>query len=664
MKTRIKSFGFLLFLTASSAWSQQPFQNAPPGVEEALRARVSEYFTLFGQGKFRQAEAFVTEESKETFYVMNKVRNMGFSIKRITFADDVKSAQVLATLLTMMPMMGSKPVPFPASTPWKLVDGVWYAHFPQPKPGEVIDTPFGPKTVTEPTMAPRMPIETAPRPSVKSVGKMFHLDRDAIEFPTSSPGPMTKTISIENRSRGKLTVRHLSKAIKGVDVMLTPAVIPPGETAALTFTYRPAVRQLRRKFSPRFLIKPIARHFVVKLRFKDRESAYQDQAGVRYGEAVMVTAEGRQSLDITDLTPGETYRVSARAKMIEGDEGEIYLAVQGGSRHAAVMSGPIQLAAGEERTFIADFAANSNARMRIDLGYTGGLGRVSWSEVALTPRLQLNPPVANADFENPFLHPWKRSSTVQAKVTNSPVRTGRGSLELSGGVGYLYQDVTGLSPGRLYEVRAWVRSAEGRSAMAALGLHDNQNEHKSSSAIRRVSASEFELLTVPFTPSKTGVVRIHLTYHGGDGPAYFDDVTVRETGTPNGGFEDASLAPWVSYGEAETAIENEMVFSGSQSLAQSGAAGGVSQPIANLDPKKRYQVIAWGRAASEADARAVLKLGDGRLQDGPRTVSTEHFEAFAVDFEPDADGTIDLALERVGGSGAIYWDDIFVRERR
>ena len=99
-----------------------------------------------------------------------------------------------------------------------------------------------------------------------------------------------------------------------------------------------------------------------------------------------------------------------------------------------------------------------------------------------------------------------------------------------------------------------------------------------------VSDSAFELLTAPFTASETGVVRIHLTYHGGEGPVYFDDVAVREAGTPNGGFEDASLTPWISYGDTEATVEKEVVFSGVQSLAQSGAIGGVSQTITDLDP--------------------------------------------------------------------------------
>ena len=157
MKTLIISVALLLFAAIPAAWSQKPFPKAPPGVEEALRARVSEYYTLFGQSKFRQAESLVTEESKDAFYTMNKSRHMGFSIAGVTFADDVKSARVLVKLMMIMPMMGSKPLPFPVSTQWRLVDGEWYAYIPQFKPGDIVQTPSARRRLSNVSMrrAPR-----------------------------------------------------------------------------------------------------------------------------------------------------------------------------------------------------------------------------------------------------------------------------------------------------------------------------------------------------------------------------------------------------------------------------------------------------------------------------------------------------------------------------
>ena len=85
--------------------------------------------------------------------------------------------------------------------------------------------------------------------------------------------------------------------------------------------------------------------------------------------------------------------------------------------------------------------------------------------------------------------------------------------------------------------------------------------------------------------------------------------------------------------------------------------------VQNLDPGKQYQAVAWARSAPGGDARVSLRVGDGRIEDGPRTVSGDNFEPFIADFEPDRDGTIRLTLARVGGSGAIYWDDVVIRQR-
>ena len=655
MKTRLNLLGLLLFVVLPSAQSQEPFQKAPPGVEEALRARVSEYYTLFGQSKFRQAKALVTEESKDTFYTMKKARHMGFAINGVTFADDVKSAKVLVSLM-MMPMMGSKPVPFPVSTQWRLVDGEWYTHIPEAKPGDVVKTPFGLKTVVERKYAPRVPVETEPRPNRKSVGRMFHIDRDVLAFPTSAAGPVTETISIENRSRGELTLRPLSKTIKGVDFELTPASIPPGEKAVLTFTYTPAVRQLRRRYGMQFVIEPIAQRFTVKLNFRDRESPYTDQVGVKYGEPVTITAGGRQSLDITELTPGRIYHVSARAKMLEGDSGDVYLAVDELNRYAAFTHGPFQPAAGEERTLAVDFLARGSTdtrvpvtergprgptKMRIDRGYTDGNGTVHWSDVTITPRTVVQPAVANAGFEGPRLAPWILWGDVAARLTSDVVRTGNGSLELSRSVAVVLADVPGVNPGHAYEVSVWVRAAPGTQGLAHLDVHDGEDRRKQWTGKRKVSESAFERFSVDFVATETGNARVHLTYTGGPGRVYFDDVVVTEKSVPNGGFEAELLGPWEAYGDAETTVSDDVAAGGAYSLAQGGKPGGTSQQLEGLRPGGHYRITAWARSGPDTQGQALVRIlreagdngqADEKSQDGPRKVSDAIFEPFSVDF--------------------------------
>ena len=48
--------------------SAPPAEAPPPEVDQALRARISEFYQDHVDGKFRQAEALVAAETKDSFY--------------------------------------------------------------------------------------------------------------------------------------------------------------------------------------------------------------------------------------------------------------------------------------------------------------------------------------------------------------------------------------------------------------------------------------------------------------------------------------------------------------------------------------------------------------------------------------------------------------------
>ena len=663
MRTRIFSTGLFLFAGAFLSWAQQPFQNAPPAAEQALRTRVLGYYEVFQKGNFRQGEDFVTEESKDAYYNMNKIPHLGMSIQSMTFSDDVREARVLVTLKMVVPMLSKEPIAIPAASTWKLVDGEWYAHFPLPKPGDVIDTPFGKKTIKKNEHVTSMPSAGFSGPDANSLDKMFAFERDRVRFPVSAPEPITETIVIENRSQGRLQIRPLSNPIKGLDFKLSSTDVLAGGKTTLTIVYQPAVRQLRTQKQLQFHVDPIARRFAVKVDFWERDWTFQDGAGVTYGKAISVTSEGRQSLDITGLRPSQSYRVIARAEMLEGDAGAAFISIRGAKINDITSSKLTHIPVGEQRLISVDFKTDASAKMRITLGYKGASGRVGWSEVTIIPSLVTNPPVSNGDFENTLPHPWQVGLSVSNELVSSLVRNGKRSMKLMGEeTGYIFQDVEGLTPGEDYQVKVWLRADSGRPAMASLTLHDGKSKNVQQTRPVDVSTIKYEPLTLLFTASETGIVRIHLVFHEG-GPVYFDDVTISHTGISNASFEESGLSSWITHGKGRVEIDKNVALDGSQSLVQIGEIGSVSQVVQNLDPGKQYQAVAWARSAPGGDARASLRLGDGRIEDGPRTVSGDNFEPFIVDFEPNPDGTIRLTLARVGGSGAIYWDDVVIRRR-
>src|ERR1044072_5758427 len=98
----------LFVFLASCLSAQAPedlFHKAPPAVEEALRARITQFFQLHVDGKFRQAESLVAEDTKDFFYSANKPKYLGFEIKSISYNDDFTKAKavVVAQMVVMVP---------------------------------------------------------------------------------------------------------------------------------------------------------------------------------------------------------------------------------------------------------------------------------------------------------------------------------------------------------------------------------------------------------------------------------------------------------------------------------------------------------------------------------------------------------------------------------
>jgi len=64
----------LLAILSCSAWAQSdnPFNRPPADVDQALRARITEFFQFHVTGEYRKAEALVAEDTKDYFYDHNK----------------------------------------------------------------------------------------------------------------------------------------------------------------------------------------------------------------------------------------------------------------------------------------------------------------------------------------------------------------------------------------------------------------------------------------------------------------------------------------------------------------------------------------------------------------------------------------------------------------
>ena len=127
---------------------------APPEVDAALRARISQFYQLEVAGKFNQALQLVAEDTKDLFVGSSKPTYQTFEIQLIRYSDDFTKAQVVVLVTRLLPIQGFMGHPIPTRLPsrWKLENGQWCFYADPQK--DLPATPFGPLPI--PGMRPQM----------------------------------------------------------------------------------------------------------------------------------------------------------------------------------------------------------------------------------------------------------------------------------------------------------------------------------------------------------------------------------------------------------------------------------------------------------------------------------------------------------------------------
>lgn len=135
----------LILLCAAGVLAQAPPEPAKPpaDVDQALRARVEEFFQDHVTAQFRQAEALVAEDSKDYYYNQNKPHYLKFlGITNIHYSDNFSKAAVSVTVQSpvAIPGFGGGPPTVPVPSTWKIENGKWCWYVEQEP---FLRTPFG-----------------------------------------------------------------------------------------------------------------------------------------------------------------------------------------------------------------------------------------------------------------------------------------------------------------------------------------------------------------------------------------------------------------------------------------------------------------------------------------------------------------------------------------
>ncbi len=210
------------------------FEKAPPDVDQALRARIAEFYQAHVDGKPRRADEVVAEDSKDFFFAGNKPKYLNFEIIKITYSDAFTKARatVACEMYIMMPGFAGKPVKVAAASQWKIVDGKWFWYVEETK-GTL--TPFGvmkagPASAAAPA-PPGMP-DLSKGPTVNALRDQVRVDKESIHFIAGQAG--SEEIRIKNNLPGSITLKMRHAGREGISISLDRTEVKGGETAVVS----------------------------------------------------------------------------------------------------------------------------------------------------------------------------------------------------------------------------------------------------------------------------------------------------------------------------------------------------------------------------------------------------------------------------------------------
>jgi hypothetical protein len=224
----------LLAIFATGSFAQNasdPFNRPPADVDQALRARMTEFYELHVKGEFRKAEALVAEDSKDLYYNSTKTKYLSFEIGRIDYSDNFTRAKatVVCEQYIMLPGFMGSPMKVPLASTWKLVDGIWYYY---EDPNAVRTDPIGNRMGPGPPRASApasRPIPAIPVTVPDSFYKQVKADKASVTLKVGE----SEQVTITNSAPGAMNI-SLMGSVPGVEVKLDRTVLNAGEKAVLT----------------------------------------------------------------------------------------------------------------------------------------------------------------------------------------------------------------------------------------------------------------------------------------------------------------------------------------------------------------------------------------------------------------------------------------------
>jgi len=211
---------------------------APPEVDAALRARITQFYQLEVEGKFSKALPLVAEDTQDLFIGSSKPTYQAFEIKSVTYSDDFTKAEVLLLVTRLLPIQGfmGHPLPTKMTSRWKLENGLW-CYYVDPQ-RDLPSTPFGglpvPGMARPPGGMPGTARTLPPMPANLPNPRLLITDQSSVQL--DSAGPSSARVAISNPSTWPAGLTLSDPKVAGLTVKLDPLTVRPGQQAILSIS--------------------------------------------------------------------------------------------------------------------------------------------------------------------------------------------------------------------------------------------------------------------------------------------------------------------------------------------------------------------------------------------------------------------------------------------
>jgi hypothetical protein len=245
-------------------------KRTPPGpgpVEQALRTRAAQFYRLHVDGRHRQAEALVAEDSKDFFYSADKPRLVSFEIAKVSFPEKTRrkaEVQTLIETMIMLPGFAGRPVKFIQTSQWKLEKGAWHWFVDQDELTHQ-RTPFG--KIERSTGAPAAtPFGAAPIPNPQALANPVKMDRSEVVLTAGAAS--SAEIRLTNQLPGAISLSVEPASTEGLDIAVDPPELNGGQQAVIVFRSVDGVKPASEAVTVYVTVKPMGQRLPVKVTFR------------------------------------------------------------------------------------------------------------------------------------------------------------------------------------------------------------------------------------------------------------------------------------------------------------------------------------------------------------------------------------------------------------